>query len=385
MTLQDLRAKREKGKLGYNKLLFCRNQTRKDGLKYFWIDTCCIDQSSSREVEEAINSMFRWYRESAKCYVFLTDIPRPQSTPADLTSWSSMVRAIRWFTRGWTLQELLAPKTVDFFDRTGKPLGNKHSLQPIITDITGIPEEAITGAVPLDRFDVLQRFSWARRRVTKRPEDIAYCLLGIFDVTMNMRYGEGQLRALRRLHRKVMKSKQEGMAGEERRQLMRSVHHFAISGPIFSERTPAPISIALWCLKEPTALSATTARRPSEHLETELSPPKSCKPITRPSARSRYDGKRPNQLEEAEDAGATSTSRKDGRSTVEPVSAQQSSISAASVAPHEPPYRSYQPVFEDSWIRSNRRHVLRAQLAGPTSKASTYDDNAKRLPSRFKD
>ena len=103
-------------KPGYDKIQFCGEQARRDDLEYFWIDTCCIDKSSSAELEEAINSMFRWYRNATKCYVYLTDVSRPTlDTDVGRLSWESSFQKSRWFTRGWTLQELVAPKLVEFY------------------------------------------------------------------------------------------------------------------------------------------------------------------------------------------------------------------------------------------------------------------------------
>src|ERR1700722_13303347 len=116
---------------GYNKIRFCGEQARRDNLQYFWIDTCCIDKSSSAELQEAINSMFRWYRDAVKCYVYLADVSRPaldadiKSSQSSQLSWELSFRKSRWFTRGWTLQELVAPPLVEFFSKEGEQLGNK--------------------------------------------------------------------------------------------------------------------------------------------------------------------------------------------------------------------------------------------------------------------
>ena len=119
-------------KSGYEKIQFCGEQARRDGLQYFWIDTCCIDKSSSTELQEAINSMFCWYRNATKCHVYLADVSRPaldtDGKPSQLL-WESSFRKSRWFTRGWTLQELVAPASVEFFSKEGEQLGNKRSLE----------------------------------------------------------------------------------------------------------------------------------------------------------------------------------------------------------------------------------------------------------------
>ncbi|KAI9164157.1 Vegetative incompatibility protein [Paramyrothecium foliicola] len=204
-----------KHKVGYKKIEFCAQQARRDGLEYFWVDTCCIDKSNSAEQQEAINSMFRWYGGASRCYVYLSDVFAPdnvedshQSQPA----WKSTFRKSRWFERGWTLQELLAPHSVEFFSRNGRRLGDKRSLAWEIHDITGIAAQALQGC-PLSRFDTVERLKWADKRQTSREEDWAYCLLGIFGVFMPLIYGEGLENAVRRLKEQIAtaSSGQEGI------------------------------------------------------------------------------------------------------------------------------------------------------------------------------
>jgi hypothetical protein len=204
VTFQDIISGIGKNKAGYRKLRFCEVQALVDGLQYFWIDTCCIDKSSSAELQEAINSMFRWYQNAAVCYVYLSDVsttahvwqPPRQTLKPDL-------QRSRWFTRCWTLQELLAPRTVQFFSCEGKPLGDKQSLRQEIHEITGIPIQALEGQ-PLSEFTIVERISWTARRESKREEDASYCLLGIFDVHMPVIYGEGRNNAFTRLEREIL-------------------------------------------------------------------------------------------------------------------------------------------------------------------------------------
>ena len=201
VTFRDLTDGTGKDKMGYSKIRFCGEQARHDGLQYFWVDTCCIDKSNNTELAEAINSMFRWYRHAAKCYVYLSDVPRdaPDTNNAFCQlPWELAFRKSRWFTRGWTLQELIAPKSVEFFSKYWEQLGNKASLGTIIHEITGIPDTALQG-VPLSDFSVAERMSWAERRETTRKEDQAYSLLGIFDVYMPLIYSEGKEHAFKRL------------------------------------------------------------------------------------------------------------------------------------------------------------------------------------------
>jgi hypothetical protein len=122
--------------------------------------------------------MYKWYQNAQKCYVYLYDVPTKQWTDSD------------WFTRGWTLQELIAPSHLVFYDSDWTELGTKESLKNVISQLTGIPESVLLGLTPM-LVPVAERMSWASRRCTTRIEDRAYCLMGIFDVNMPLLYGEG--------------------------------------------------------------------------------------------------------------------------------------------------------------------------------------------------
>lgn len=193
-------------KPAYEKILFCLRQARKDDLRYFWADTCCIDKSNSSELSEAINSMYRWYANAEKCYVFLPDVTLQSQTVASdqgLTSeWEDDFKKSRWFRRGWTLQELLAPKSVEFFSKEGLSLGDKSTFERQIAEVTGIPVTALRGTL-LTTFTTKEKFSWQDRRITKKEEDRYYSLLGIMDVSMSVIYGEGAEKARRRLEKEV--------------------------------------------------------------------------------------------------------------------------------------------------------------------------------------
>lgn len=180
-----------KDKAGYSKITFCRDQTRKDGLRHFWLDTCCIDKTNSTELSEAINSMFRWYSEAYRCYVLLPDVSFQKSDihVSDGLS-EAAFRNSKWFTRGWTLPELLAPTSVEFFSKEENFMGNKRTLKVLIHEITGIPIDALRG-IPLDRFSTTERMRWVDHRKTTKLEDLAYCLLGIFNIFIPPIYGEG--------------------------------------------------------------------------------------------------------------------------------------------------------------------------------------------------
>jgi Heterokaryon incompatibility protein (HET) len=140
VSFKDMIDDTSTSKPGYDKIRFCGEQARHDDLQYFWIDTCCIDKSNSTELHEAINSMFRWYRNAAKCYVYLSDVSRTTLSADGKPSqppWESSFRKSRWFTRGWTLQELVAPAVVEFFSKEGEKFGNKSSLERHIHEVTG--------------------------------------------------------------------------------------------------------------------------------------------------------------------------------------------------------------------------------------------------------
>jgi hypothetical protein len=205
VTFKDLIEGTGRNKAGFSKIQFCGEQARLDGLQYFWVDTCCIDKSSSAELTEAINSMFRWYQNAAKCYVYLVDLSVLDSDLNSPPSWESAFRASRWFTRGWTLQELLAPSSIEFFTREGKRLGDRTSLAQQIHEVTKITLAALLGG-SLTRFSVAERLSWVGSRETTRQEDLAYSMLGIFDVSMPLIYGEGRDKAFNRLQRKIARS-----------------------------------------------------------------------------------------------------------------------------------------------------------------------------------
>lgn len=200
-TFRDLREGLGQEKLGYKKIEFCGEQAKRDGLEYFWVDTCCINKENHSELSHAIRSMFRWYRGSDVCYVYLSDVCSPDNTII-ARSWESEFYRSRWFTRGWTLQELLAPRSVEFFNCMGAHLGSKSTLAEHISEITRIPGSALKGNT-LSRFSREERFRWSQSRETSRPEDRAYSLLGIFDVDMPIAYGEGAGGAIRRLEEAI--------------------------------------------------------------------------------------------------------------------------------------------------------------------------------------
>jgi hypothetical protein len=209
VTFADLVRGDGKHKAGYKKICFCGEQAQQDGLQYFWVDTCCIDKSDKAELSHAIQSMFRWYQHATKCYVYLTDVSTKMkelnSISTDFT-WEPAFMSSRWFTRGWTLQELVAPSIVEFFSQEWERLGDKMLLKLLIHKITGISCKALDGA-PLFQFSINERLRWIEHRHTTRPEDKAYSLLGVVDVDLAPCYGEGVDGAFKRLHDEINKTK----------------------------------------------------------------------------------------------------------------------------------------------------------------------------------
>jgi hypothetical protein len=216
ILFKDLKSKyREtsKSKHGYQKVEKSCIQAEKDGYTHIWIDTCCIDKSSSAELSEAINSMFEWYRCSGICYAYLADVSGDDEEQFNTS---------KWFTRGWTLQELIAPTQVEFFDRDWIPLGDRRKWALTISALTSIREPLLNHGqgfvdhdlgffgrirdirVLLKAESVAAKMAWASNRQTTRPEDVSYCLMGLFEVNMPLLYGEGD-RAYKRLQKEIMK------------------------------------------------------------------------------------------------------------------------------------------------------------------------------------
>ncbi|KIK16414.1 hypothetical protein PISMIDRAFT_59462, partial [Pisolithus microcarpus 441] len=197
--------KEVKRRYGYQKIVKSCEQAAKDGYTWLWIDTCCIDKRSSAELSEAINSMYRWYRNAQVCYAYLNDVGESTfPTKKDDDKFSQSNGWPEWFMRGWTLQELIAPKEVKFFNKGWVPIGNKRHLAPTLQVITGIPHEVLTGGMAAKSLTVAQIMSWAANRKTTRVEDRAYSLMGLFGVYMPMLYGEGE-KAFRRLQLEIIR------------------------------------------------------------------------------------------------------------------------------------------------------------------------------------
>ncbi|PIL23543.1 hypothetical protein GSI_14856 [Ganoderma sinense ZZ0214-1] len=175
----------------------------RDGYKWGWLDTACIDKTSSAELSEAINSMYRWYCDADVCYASLSDVADDDSPLLP----ESDFRSSRWHTRGWTLQELIAPHTVVFLSKSWDFIGTKASLAGVLEEITGVDLPLLASPIPPESstISIARRMSRASRRETTRPEDRAYSLMGIFGVTMPIIYGEGGERSFERLQVEIIK------------------------------------------------------------------------------------------------------------------------------------------------------------------------------------
>lgn len=188
-------------KPSYHKIVKTCQLAAARGLRYVWIDTCCIDKSSSAELTEAINSMFRWYRQAEVCFAYISDLPQRKGDPA--LYWLEDGH-YRWFTRGWTLQELVAADKLEFYDAGWEYRGDKKTLIRQIRRVTGVDEHILADSKLLPATPVARKMSWAAGRETTRTEDMAYCLLGLFNINMPLIYGEGE-RAFIRMQEEIAK------------------------------------------------------------------------------------------------------------------------------------------------------------------------------------
>ncbi|KAF1365555.1 HET-domain-containing protein [Lizonia empirigonia] len=232
---------------GYRKIRQFSYLAAHEGFEYGWVDTCCIDKTSSAELSEAINSMFKWYSEAQICYAYLNDVEPPQEKEAKLDDeFFETLSSSQWWQRGWTLQELIAPSRVHFFSRDWTYIGDKSTLGPAITIITGIDQATLDGH-DIRRVSIARRMFWASQRTTTRIEDIAYCLLGVFAVNMPLLYGEGE-QAFVRLQEEIMKTSDdqsifawEDRCSDDDSALFES-HSTLLRGPL--ARSPAEFSNA---------------------------------------------------------------------------------------------------------------------------------------------
>jgi len=180
-----------KAKAGFIKIKSCVELAASKGIPYVWVDTCCIDKTSSADLTESINSMYRWYANSKVCFAYLVDV-QPVYGVDEPPAWEKS----RWFSRGWTLQELIAPSDVEFYCNSWESIGSREHWSWILSKLTGIPYYFLK-TNDLSSANVAQKMSWASQRKTTRKEDMAYCLLGLFDINMPLLYGEGEKAFLR--------------------------------------------------------------------------------------------------------------------------------------------------------------------------------------------
>ncbi|OWY53296.1 HET-D protein [Alternaria alternata] len=265
VTFADLAQNGGRHKPGYKKIRFCGEQAQQDGLQYFWVDTCCIDKTDKAELSFAIQSMFRWYQNATKCYVYLLDVSTRKRKFDDMFiqfTWKPAFRSSRWFMRGWTLQELLAPNIVEFFSQEWERLGDKISLALLISKITGIPHQALQGT--FSQFDIEDRLRWKGDRKTKLKEDIAYSLSGICNVDIAPVYGEGEEEAFRRLYDKIRKREEclrdlratdprndKKRIEEIKGGLLADSYHWVLNNTIFQQWQQDPHSRLLWMKGDP--------------------------------------------------------------------------------------------------------------------------------------
>ncbi|MBE3046315.1 HET domain-containing protein [Candidatus Bathyarchaeota archaeon] len=188
-----------RAKKGYVKIRETCRLALQHQLSYAWVDTCCIDKSSSAELTESINSMYEWYAKASICFAFLHDV-----VPESQCPFNKALASCRWFTRGWTLQETIAPRDISFYDGNWEPRGTKLGSWMALQAITGVPGEVLRDPEIALGYSVSTRMSWAAGRDTTRVEDMAYCLLGLFGISMPMIYGEGR-RAFRRLQDEIIR------------------------------------------------------------------------------------------------------------------------------------------------------------------------------------
>ncbi|KAF9472272.1 hypothetical protein BDN70DRAFT_998245 [Pholiota conissans] len=191
---------------GYRKLVqFSRATLEDHGMTLGWMDTVCIDKSSSSELDESIRSMYKWYEDSSICITYLAE----SSSITDMANDS-------WFTRGWTLQELIAPYTLKFYDRNWNQLtsSSNDKSHEGVQDQIKLATSITTGELALHympNHPISRRMQWAAKRRVTRDEDTAYSLMGIFDVSMSIAYGEGTGLAFSRLLKEIINTTKDGV------------------------------------------------------------------------------------------------------------------------------------------------------------------------------
>lgn len=211
ISLQDMISfnNSQRNSQAFKKIIDAAKLAASHGYRWIWIDTCCIDKTSSAELSEAINSMYRWYESASVCYAYIEDCSTGQQEAASNSEArpdACTLQNARWATRGWTLQELIAPNVVQFYTKEWKFIGDKRdpSVCEALTTATGIEAGVLSGQITVAEVSVANRMKWAAKRSTTRPEDLAYCLMGLFGVNMPLLYGEGRDRAFIRLQEQIL-------------------------------------------------------------------------------------------------------------------------------------------------------------------------------------
>ncbi|KAI0140460.1 heterokaryon incompatibility protein-domain-containing protein [Xylariaceae sp. FL1272] len=205
VVFEDFEKGHPEMKPSYKKVQSACREALRNGYDYIWIDNCCIDKRSSAELSEAINSMYAWYDKADVCYAYLSDVNATEEINIDSPDLQRHLQESRWFTRGWTLQELLASRDMYFYGKDWTFISTKWHLRGHLSSITGVDVDILEDPRMLRRASIAKRMSWAATRETTRPEDIAYCLMGVFRVNMPMLYGEGGVKAFWRLQEEIMK------------------------------------------------------------------------------------------------------------------------------------------------------------------------------------
>jgi len=183
VTYQDFEHNTFSRRHGYHKIKESCRIALEANYNWVWLDTCCIDKRNFTELNEAINAMYKWYQKASLCVAYLFDYVHGHDELANSS----------WFTRCWTLQELIAPRRVEFYDQNWKFFGSKNRLCEQIATITWIGVEVLRcRADPTTACTVAVRLSWAARRKASRVEDEAYSLLGLFALSMPTLYGSGE-------------------------------------------------------------------------------------------------------------------------------------------------------------------------------------------------
>jgi hypothetical protein len=191
-------------KLGFIKIHNACAQAKKQGMDWIWIDTMCIDKTNDAEVKMSINRMFSWYQQASICLVYLHDLQGGNRLEV-----ISEDQKPTWFTRGWTLQELLAPTTVLFFDQHWNYLGTRSELAEAINKFTGIPLDVLCHC-NIKSYSYAKRLSWSKGRETELPEDRVYSLIGLSEVFVSAEYGIGYHQALLKLKSAILERRREG-------------------------------------------------------------------------------------------------------------------------------------------------------------------------------